>query len=126
MTATLIIALTLVAESASMGQTGMNRVYTVIRNRSNGTIESMAKECLKPHQFSCWSNRGLMARAEKDKKSLNRALFIVRNNLVSKDVGKATNYLTRRLYLSNPPKWARGMRVVAQEGMMGHVFLVKK
>ena len=120
----LIIALTLVAEAGGVpSENAMSRVYTVIHNRSNGTVEDMAKVCLKPHQFSCWSDNSLMERS-RHSKSLPIALQIVKKHAVRGEIGQARHYLASFLYRSPKcPKWAKTGRITYDEGPKGHVFL---
>ena len=120
-----LIVLTLVAESASLGKVGMERVYTVIVNRAGTTEEEkLAQEILKPYQFSCWRNDALMRRAKNDQKSIVIALEIVHNRSVRPEVGQARHYLTHLLWKGKKaPLWARKGHLVFDEGTKGHVFL---
>jgi len=120
-----LIVLTLVAESASLGEAGMARVYTVIVNRAGTTKEeALAQEILKPYQFSCWKNIALMHRAKNDLKSIAIAQKIVRNRVISPEVGQARHYLTSALYRGKKaPLWARKGHLVFDGGPRGHIFL---
>ena len=127
----LIIALTLVAEAGGIDDPeAMSRVLTVIGNRAEysnkgtSTYETLAVECLRPNQFSCWNDPKLIERAKKHPK-LGLALAMLKYpGSRNKQVGKARHYLSHKLYFSKKcPKWAKTGRITYDEGPKGHVFL---
>jgi hypothetical protein len=52
-----IIALTLFAEARGESQAGRRAVASVIWSRADGKPYSMADECWKSRQFSCWNGK---------------------------------------------------------------------
>lgn len=57
MTSEETIASTLWFEARGEGRKGIDAVASVIANRAKKSGKTMAYECLRPLQFSCWNNR---------------------------------------------------------------------
>jgi len=115
-----IVAATLMGEGGSMYSIDlMKRVYTVIVNRSNYSGKSHREVVLSPRQFSYW-NKGVDS--ERVAKEVNKwklgtlpatqarwekALEIVRGNLIAPEVGRSAYYLNKDLAGSGfiGPNW---------------------
>lgn len=135
-----IVALTLFGEARGEGPDGRIAVANVIANRvaaQRTAFGGTAREvCLKPAQFSCWSDAGgplnhrvlldtavALARGEVGP-VLRECLWIadglLRRQFVDNTHG-ATHYLTTDLLATAPPAWAQGQTVRARIG--AHAFL---
>lgn len=134
-----IAALTVFREAANQGACGQIAVASVIRNRADQHMDQYGKTvkevCLKPLQFSCWNDdktenhTALMQDATQLMDSgimsinLEQALYIVEGVLSFKlldNTRGSTHYMTKALFDSNPPSWAKGMKPRAEIG--AHVF----
>lgn len=123
-----LMARTAYFEARSDGMPGMLAVCFVIRNRlkAGGFGDTVAAIVHSPAQFSVW-NRGGAARRGKVRADDPHYILALRaaRLALSGDVdpsGGATYFHDRRM--SPPPRWSRGMRVVAHVG--GHIFLKPK
>lgn len=133
------LAVTLFGEARGESPDGMVAVAQVIlHRRASGrwgpSVNSVVGARL---QFSCWWPQGgesnftrVLSVAQRVREGrvvpeLHPCLWVaagVLDGAWSRDlVAGATHYLTRDLWLSTPPKWARGVVPVATVG--SHVFL---
>lgn len=127
---------TLLGEAGGEPIEGQIAVGCVIRNRL--TAKTTYRDvCLAARQFSCWDDQGadgarvyataeaLLARQPIGEANVLSELCWVADGILGNQlrdrVNGSTNYLTSALYRSQPPSWARRLRIVAQIG--AHVFL---
>ncbi len=129
-----LVACTIVGEARGEPIEGQIAVGCVIRNRTS-PAKTYRQVVEAPFQFSCWNpgdpNRTFLFelvqvyRAGTTPKMLAQALWIADGIMVGScqdnTVG-ATHYLTKSLFLSNPPKWAKA-RVGAVTMIGTHVFM---
>ena len=54
-----VVAATISGEARGEGLVGMTAVADVIINRVNASALTPTEVCLKPHQFSCWSQMNI-------------------------------------------------------------------
>lgn len=124
-----LVAKTAYHEARSDGLPGMLAVSFVVRNRLRaGTFGDSVREVVMARaQFTVW-NRGGAARRVRipaDDPHYILALQAARlalSGAVKDPSGGATYFHGRRM--SPPPRWSRGMRVVARVG--GHVFYMPR
>lgn len=133
-----VMALTMYGEARSEPIEGRISVGCVIRNRVEaGRYGSNYRDvCLKKWQFSCWLPEGGLANYEivmaharmllrKDRMVpvMRECLWIadglIADVLLDRTKG-CTHYMTKALYESAPPKWARGRKPDRTIG--AHVF----
>lgn len=118
-----ILALTIYGEARGEPIEGQIAVGCVIRNRTNG--KGFSQICLAPKQFSCWNksdpNRIILEEiAQKliTKKIIQDTMFDqinwiakgIINDLIIDNTHGAKNYLTRKLFINNPPSWAQNVK----------------
>lgn len=116
-----IVTETVMMEAASEGLDGMIAVAEVIRNRAIkrygiATYETMAKEVLRPKQFSCWnSHKWAKAWLESHGtgESFQRASRAIGEAITGSDTVKgATHYHTNAV----KPYWVDSMRYIGTVG----------
>lgn len=135
------LSLTLWAEARNQPLEGIVAVANVVVNRATRRQQSIKAVCLAPAQFSCWNpghganHVALMALAESlvdtdhvERPTLDAAFRQCRwiaDGVLAGEVIDLTRgsdyYLTRALFDTRPPAWAKTMTVVATLG--DHVFL---
>jgi len=137
-----IVALTIFGEARGLDLSGRVAVGLVIAHRvAHPKVkygEGWAAVCRRPWQFSCWVEAGGKENYEYVQRlagqvaagqepagpnAWTECLWIAEGVMegVFVDIAHgATHYLTRALYESNPPAWARGVQPVAE--ISGHVF----
>ncbi len=118
-----ILTLTIYGEARGEPIEGQIAVGCVIRNRTNG--KGFSQVCLAPKQFSCWnehdSNRVILEKiAQKmiagqvlNDNMLDQISWVAKgiiNNLIIDNTHGAKNYLTRKLFINNPPSWAQNLK----------------
>lgn len=127
---------TLLGEAGGEPLDGLVAVGCVVRNRVTATA-SVRDVCTAPRQFSCWDDTGedgarvyataeaLLARQPIGEANVLSEIAWVADGILGNQlrdlVAGATNYVTAQLYTTQPPSWARGMRVTARIGH--HVFM---
>lgn len=139
-----VLSLTLWAEARNQPFVGIMAVGLVIRNRLRQQIPrfglTWSEVCLKPLQFSCWTDHGRNGQelAKLTTAVLNGQVILdpdwgiclqiakeVMQDLVPDFLRGADHYLTLSLYTSNDcPSWARRMSPMITLG--GHIFLSEK
>ena len=117
-----ILAMTLIGEFESMGETGMTQGACVIMNRAKENIHWMGgnnvrKICLQPLQFSCWNDdpnnkdRKRIINIASTNPSYGAYVLAARiagdaiNGRINDSVGGAVSYIN---HLECHPKWAAG------------------
>jgi len=129
----LVLCLTIWGESRGEPVQGQIAVGCVVRNRLT-TVASWKDICFAPHQFSCFNvddpNYPMIQRAASmlltqiPEPTLAQALWIadgVISRAAQDNTGGATHYLTKQLYDTFPPAWAKGVTPTREIG--AHVFL---
>jgi N-acetylmuramoyl-L-alanine amidase len=130
---------TLYGECRNQPLEGQLAVAWVIRNRAtqrHGSTRAIAQVCLAPAQFSCWWGDDANTRATQAfagdliagsvpaepalAKRLGWIADGVLGDCIEDPTGGATHYLTRQLYETHPPSWARRAPLVT---IGDHVFL---
>ena len=125
------LALTLWGEARGEDIEGKIAVASVIRNRAKDGSrwpDDLKGVCLQPSQFSCWGTMGgaanyraVMELAEKlvtmpayvPEPMVRECQWIaegIASGVCRSRVGAANHYLTRQLWETAPPKWAKGQR----------------
>jgi spore germination cell wall hydrolase CwlJ-like protein len=101
-------------------------VGNVVMNRSRLSGRSVASECLKPYQFSCWNlgdpNRKVIEEVTTSD-AIYKKCFIVSSNIICEELygditNGATHYYSK--HLRSPPYWAVDRQPTAQIG--NHIF----
>lgn len=109
------IAATLWLEARGEGREGIQAVASVIANRARKSGKTMAQECLKPKQFSCWNERAkevpANAKGEVWKFCKTTAKTMVEGTF--KPTNNATHYYNPKLC---NPKWGAKMKDVVTIG----------
>lgn len=115
-----ILARTLVGEAITEGERGMEAVACVVKNRAKYSGKSLAYECKKPWQFSCWNapdlKRNKIDVLSYDNENLVKARNVARKVMSSSDditIG-ATHYFADYI---KPPYWADPSRFTVQIGV---------
>ena len=109
------IAATLWLEARGEGHEGIQAVASVIANRAAKSGKTMAQECLKPKQFSCW-NGVKVAIPKKAKGEVWEFCKTTAKTMVNgtfKPTVKATHYYNPKLC---NPKWGAKMTDVVMIG----------
>ena len=109
MTAEETIASTLWLEARGEGKEGIKAVASVIANRSKKSGKTMAYECLKEKQFSCWNGRARVVPSKAKGKMWDYCKSVARDMVRGnfKPTIKATHYYN--FHICNP-KWGAKMR----------------
>lgn len=103
------IASTLWYEARGEGKDGITAVASVIANRAKASGKTMAQECLKPKQFSCW-NGVKVAVPSKAKGEVWEFCKATAKKMVAgefKPTNTATHYYNPKLC---NPKWGAKMK----------------
>jgi N-acetylmuramoyl-L-alanine amidase len=137
-----VLALTIYGEARGEPLEGQVAVGAVIRNRlcTGRWGPTYRAVCLAKAQFSCWSAVGGAGEFSNNQVVLTQARLLVEGGValpilrqchflaqgiasqaLLDNTGRATHYLTRDLYVHNPPAWARKLAVTDRIG--AHVFL---
>lgn len=109
------IATTLWLEARGEGREGIQAVASVIANRATKSGKTMAQECLKPKQFSCWNGRAkkLPTNAKGDVWDFCKATAEAMVGGTFKPTVAATHYYNPKLC---NPKWGAKMTDVVMIG----------
>jgi spore germination cell wall hydrolase CwlJ-like protein len=126
----LVVALTLLGEAGNEPYAGKIMVMETIWNRSQISGRTLREECLLKKQYSCWNNSESLWAKTADlgtmfspewKDCVDIAKEAIRTGW--KSTSSATHYYAPKL-LAKPPKWVKGMRLVAEVGE--HKFYANK
>lgn len=135
-----VVALTIWGEARGQSVKGRAAVASVIGNRVKAKRfgKGFREVCLKPFAFSCWCPEGGQANYEtvmaaariclRTDAAIGPALRqcramadLLMAGELPDGVKSADHYLTRELFASNPPAWAKGQTPVCT--VEAHVFL---
>ena len=110
-----IVASTLIMEAGGEGRVGMEAVREVIANRAKNKTEIAV--CLAPKQFSCWNGIPISRGIEIAKKHPNwtAALAIAKSKPTNHTKG-ATHYHTTKV----SPYWAKKLQKITT--IKNHIF----
>ena len=109
------IAATLWLEARGEGREGIQAVASVIANRAAKSGKTMAQECLKSKQFSCWNGAkvAVPTKAKGEVWEFCKATAKTMVNGTFKPTNNATHYYNPKLC---SPKWGAKMTDVVMIG----------
>lgn len=127
-----VLILTCIGEARGEPPEGIIAVANVIMNRATSDKSSIKAVCFKPKQFSCWNlndpNYPILTRLAIDLVSgdltgYNELVYLVQGvhqRILKDNTRYSVNYVTRGLWDTNRPAWAKNVVQAKQIG--NHIF----